>query len=128
MTVTAAAGQGAARRIIEASGRWQAARPGVLVVAIDGHGAAGKSTLAAAVAEATGAALVHTDEFFLTPSARPGVPPPLEAYYDLSRLRAEALEPLRAGRAAAFRPFDWERGHGLGAPVTVRPDAVILVE
>ena len=118
---------GPAASLTAAIGRWRATAPVMLAVAIDGHGAAGKSTLAAAVAEATGAALVHTDDFFLTPSARPGVPP-LEAYYDLSRLRAEALEPLRAGRAAAFRPFDWEREHGLGAPVTVRPDAVILVE
>jgi para-aminobenzoate synthetase len=109
--------------------RWRAAAPVMLVVAIDGHGAAGKSTLAAAVAEATaGAALVHTDDFFLAPAGPAGEPLPLAAYYDWRRLRAETLEPLRAGRVAAFKPFDWDRGHGLGAAVTVRPEPVILLE
>jgi uridine kinase len=125
MTVTAAAGQGAARRIIEASGRWQAARPGVLVVAIDGHGGAGKSTIAAAVAEATGAALVHTDDFFQPPPARPA----LAQYYDWRRIRAQVLDPLKAGRRATFRRFDWERGRGLDGPtVTVKPAALIVLE
>jgi uridine kinase len=100
----------------------------MLVVAIDGHGASGKSTLAGAVAEATGAALVHTDDFFLAPSGHAGEPLPLRAYYDWQRLRAEALGPLRTGRAAAFRPFDWDGGRGRGAEVTVRPGPVILVE
>ena len=125
MTVTAAAGQGAARRIIQASGRWQAARPGVLVVAIDGHGGAGKSTIAAAVAEATGAALVHTDDFFQQPPARPA----LAEYYDWRRIRAQALDPLKAGRRATFRRFDWERRQGLdGTTVTVKPAALIVLE
>jgi uridine kinase len=140
MTVTAAAGQGAARRIIEASGRWQAARPGVLVVAIDGHGGAGKSTIAAAVAQATGAALVHTDDFFQPPPTLattftpktagqqpPGVPA-LTHYYDWRRIRAQALDPLKAGHRATFRQFDWERGRGLDGSVTVKPAALVVLE
>jgi uridine kinase len=117
---------GAAGLVIGALASWRAARPGMLVVAIDGHGAAGKSTIADAVAGAIGAALVHTDDFFL---GQPGGDPPrLERYYDWRRLRAEALEPLRAGHGAAFRRFDWERGPGRGGQVTVRPSEVILVE
>jgi uridine kinase len=137
-------GHAAARRVISAAAGWRAAHDAdVLVLAIDGHGAAGKSTIAAAVAEATRAALVHTDDFF-DPGPEPGGPhrsrlgvpaggsPPIEqalsGYYDWRRLRAQALEPLRAGRGAAFRRFDWERGSGLNGTVTVAPSALILLE
>jgi uridine kinase len=123
---------GAARRVIRAAHRWQAAEPGILVVAVDGHGAAGKSTIAAAVAYATGAALVRTDDFFQRPPARPGGAPDggqaLAQYYDWRRIRAEALEPLRGHRGAAFRRFDWPRGAGLGPCVTVEPSGLIVLE
>jgi uridine kinase len=138
-------GQLAARRVISAMAGWRAAhQAAVLVVAIDGHGAAGKSTIASVVAEATGAALVHTDDFFepgpehrespcarlRTAQARVSAPagPALSAYYDWRRLRAEALEPLRAGRAATFRRFDWERGAGLDGTVRVTPEPLIVLE
>jgi uridine kinase len=153
-------GQRAARRVISAAAGWRAGHQAdMLVVAIDGHGAAGKSTIAAVVAEATGAALVHTDDFFAVGpeaegsglgqgglggqgAAAPGraqvgvVPagvsspaePVLSAYYDWRRLRAEALEPLRAGRGATFRRFDWERGYGLDGTVSVTPEPLIVLE
>lgn len=115
----------AARRVTGAAARWRAGRAGVLIVAVDGHGASGKSTIAAAVAEATGAALVHTDDFF-QPGGGPGRG--LDQYYDWRRLRAQALEPLRARRSAVFRRFDWDRGSGLGGPVTVNPAGLVLLE
>jgi uridine kinase len=118
---------GSPGRVIGAVKEWRAGRPGPLVVAIDGHGAAGKSTIAAAVATATGAALVHTDDFFVAPGGAPG-PRGLAGYYDWRRLRAEALVPLRARRAASFRRFDWERGSGLAGPVVVQPRDLIVVE
>ncbi len=133
----------AARQMIRAVAGWQAGLAGVLVVAIDGHGAAGKSTISGAVADATGAALVHTDDFF-QPGPEPGGPerlwlegPPgssrrdtrdLSRYYDWRRVRAEALEPLRAGRAAEFRRFDWERGSVLDGTVSVTPSSLIVLE
>ena len=126
---------GSAERVIRAAATWQPAPPagpGVLVLAIDGHGAAGKSTIAGAVARATGAALVHTDDFFRCPAARPRPAASgaraMACYYDWRRLRAQALEPLRARRAAAFRRFDWERGRGLDGTVAVEPGDLILVE
>jgi uridine kinase len=162
----AATGQttGAADRVLGAAARWRAAGtspPGVTILAIDGHGAAGKSTIAEAIATATGAALVHTDDFFLAhpaqlprsarppgsgPPPRPALPgqparagrpvlpgrppsvPAMADYYDWRRLRAQALEPLRARLGAAFRRFDWERGSGLDGTVTVEPSDLILVE
>jgi uridine kinase len=131
----------AASLVIGAVGRWQPARPGSggpLVVAIDGPGAAGKSTIAGLVAAATGATLVHTDDFFVSPAQAAGAGPaaggPGEAeqalgrYYDWRRLRAQALEPLRDGRAASFRRFDWDRGSGLDGTVCAAPGDVVIVE
>jgi uridine kinase len=133
--VTAAAahgGEAAARRVITALAGWRAAQSGVLVVAIDGHGAAGKSTIAHGIADATGAALVHTDDFFQQPppfaTDQPRRHQPLRHYYDWRRIRAQALEPLRARRGVMFRRFDWNRGAGLDGVVTVAPADLILLE
>jgi uridine kinase len=115
---------GSPGRVTGAVAKWRADLPGLLVVAIDGHGAAGKSTITEAVAAATGAAIVHTDDFFRDPAG----PACLAGYYDWRRLRAEALVPLRARRAASFRRYDWERGSGLDGMVSVEPRDLILVE
>jgi uridine kinase len=135
MTTAVPAGRAAARLVIAAVGRWQAAHPGVLVLALDGHGAAGKSTLAGTVAGATGAALVHTDDFFRPARAagrgdadRASGVPALASYYEWRRIRNQALEPRRAGCGAQFRRFDWERGSGLDGAVTVDARPVVLLE
>jgi uridine kinase len=98
----------AARQVIDAAARWRAAHTG-LVIAIDGHGAAGKSTIAGIVADLTGAALVRTDDYFIeaagpAPGENPGGPGlAIARYYDWDRLRAEALEPLRAEAPGPLR-------------------------
>jgi len=126
MRIPGSPGHPAARQVISAAAGWRAAHgTRVLVIAIDGHGAAGKSTIAAAVAEPTGATVVHTDDFFDPAAPRE---PGLSGYYDWRRLRAEALEPLRAGRAAEFRRFDWERGRGLGGTASATPGPLIVLE
>ena len=118
----------AAAGLIGAAARWREGAPGMLVLAIDGHGGSGKSTIAAAVAGATGAALVHTDDFFRSADAAQGERRPLQSYYDWQRLRAQALEPLRARRGASFRRFDWDLGSGLDGVVSVEPAELIVVE
>jgi uridine kinase len=121
----------AAGLVIEAVGRWRpstqgtGSRHGVLVVAIDGPGASGKSTIAGIVAAATGAALIHTDDFFAGPQEAEQA---LGRYYDWRRLRGQALEPLLQGQPASFRRFDWERGSGLDGTVGVQASEVIIVE
>src|SRR5208282_4979062 len=86
---------------------WRGANRGVTIVAIDGYGASGKSTIADLLCPRTGASLVRTDDFFLPAARHPDAGGTaaesgrlITSFYDLRRLRAEALEPLRAGREA----------------------------
>lgn len=68
-------------------------------IGIDGHGAAGKSTLAARMAAAVpGAVVVHADDF-----ASPSVPE-----WDHARFRAQVLVPLLAGRPGHYQRWDWD--------------------
>jgi para-aminobenzoate synthetase len=114
------------------------ARP--LLVAIDGGSGSGKSTLAALLAARLGAALVPSDDFFsaqLT-DADWDTRSPAERAADAinwRRLRAEALEPLLAGRRTRWYPFDFAAGtrpdgtYGFSAQAEVRePKPVVLVE
>lgn len=104
----------------------------VFVVAIDGMSAAGKSTFAEQLEGQLDAAVIHGDDFYRDMperarrelSAVEGV----DRYFDWERLREEALLPLRQGRAAAFRPFDWARGEGLADVVTIEPRRVVVIE
>jgi uridine kinase len=114
----------AVTELLAAIDRWRAGPQAVLVVAIDGHGASGKTTIARQVAATTGAALVHTDDFFheARDDAR------LSAYYDWAGLRTQALEPLRAGRPARFPRRHWEEAHKTGELVVIEPRALVLLE
>lgn len=85
----------AADTIAAATVRWQAEVPGVLVVAIDGHGGAGKTTIAAAVAGAVRATVLHTDDYFYE-GREGGDRRPMAQYYAWGALREEALEPAIA--------------------------------
>ena len=118
----------AAASVISAAAGWREEVPGILVLAIDGHGGSGKSTIAAAVARATGAALVHTDDFFTDAPPVRRIGWPMESYYDWRRLRAQALEPLRACRGASFRRVNWDTGGAPAGLVTVDPAGVIVLE
>lgn len=118
------------REAVAAVGRWRGRRPSAarpLVVAVDGHGGSGKSTIARAIAAAMSAALVHTDDFFMPAAGAAGPRRSLGDYYDWRRLRAEGLAPLLAGHGASFCRFDWESGV-LGGTVTVAPAGLIVLE
>jgi uridine kinase len=113
------------------------ARP--VLVAIDGRSGAGKSVLGSMVAEALGAALVRSDDFYashvsdaewdaLSPSAR------ADKVVDWRRMRTEALEPLLRGEPAEWRAFDFDRVRPDGTypleqePTRCGPAAVIVLE
>lgn len=104
----------------------------VVVVALDGFSAAGKSTLASLLSGHLDSAVVHGDDFYrdMPEPERLELSPAggIENYFDWRRMRSEALEPLSKGRSATYRPFDWEAGSGLGEPVTVESRPVVVVE
>jgi uridine kinase len=119
-----------------------AARPGgpPMLVAIDGGSGSGKSMLAAAVAAELDAVIVPGDDFFaaeITDAEWDGMTPAerAAAAIDWRRLRAEALEPLLAGRAASWHPFDFAAGtrpdgtYPMSAELETRePTPVIVLE
>ena len=109
--------------------RWRGVGGAVTVVAIDGHGASGKSTIAAQLTGFVGAALVHTDDFFApgAPEAHAGSMA-LDSYYNLARLQAEALRPLRDGYEAAFRAYDWDSGELSDELTHVGPASLVVLE
>ena len=103
-----------ARRITESPARCGPIR----LVAIDGHGGAGKSTFAARLARALGdVPTVHTDDFASWQE-------PIEWW---PRLEAEVLKPLERGVPVSYRAYDWDRRE-LGAPRELEPSAVVLLE
>ena len=81
-----------------------------LLIALDGPSAAGTSTLAAAVGLRLSASVVAADDFYrdLPEEQRWALTAAqgLAEYFNRQRLRHEALEPLRAGRAARYRPMN----------------------
>jgi len=85
-----------AEQIVAAIRGWQAETPPPLVVAIDGYGASGKTTLALEVTLALDAAPVHMDEFFDDVPVSAGDGRPMSRYYDWDGLRWGTLEPTIA--------------------------------
>lgn len=118
--------------------RRQLRRP--VVVALDGGSGAGKSTIAQRLMRLTDVALVRLDDFYQTVIPESAlrhktVEQRLSAVFDWSRIRSEALEPLRARRPGRWHGFDFVRGLGeagtysLKEEVTeVAPAATVLVE
>jgi uridine kinase len=88
------------------------------IVAIDGPGGAGKSTLAEHVSRALGgAAVLHTDDFASWDN-------PLDWW---PRLIADVLEPLSRNEPARYRRTDWS-GTGCEQWVEVAPAEFVVLE
>lgn len=84
-----------AAAMVAAIRRWRNGRTAQLVVAIDGYGASGKTTIAFEVARELGAATVHMDHYY-EDRARADGPHPMAQYYHWEALRRECLEPTIA--------------------------------
>lgn len=103
---------------VDTVARLAAARSGLVLVGIDGFGAAGKSTLAAAIAgRVEVASVVAVDDFNS----------PLILEWDWERFRTQVLRPLLAGRAARYQVWNWDQNVG-GEWVDVPPDGLVVVE
>ena len=99
-----------------------AARPPTLgpgrLLCVDGPAGSGKTTLAAALAERTGAPVIHTDDL-------------MEGWRGLGAVAAQLLavaEALAAGRPASYRRFDWLHDRYAARPVPVPPGPWLVVE
>ena len=102
------------------------------LIAIDGLGGAGKSTLAAQVREALeDAAVVGVDDFYrpiaATERARLGPKEGYDRYFDWERLRDEVLVPLSRESRARYRRYDWATNR-LAEWHEVEPGSVVIVE
>jgi uridine kinase len=100
--------------------------PGRTIVAVDGHSASGKTTFAQALAARAGSSTVlQLDDFYKPmPSEERASLTPAEGaaqFFDVDRLATQALAPLRSGRDARFRAYDWATdrlGEWRDVPVT----------
>lgn len=103
-----------------------------LLVAIDGPSAAGKSTLAAALAERMGATVVAVDDFYrpmeatrrLSLDAQTGY----ELFFDWPRLMADVLDPLVLGEPAIYRCYDPAADAVGDDVVIVEPHGIVIIE
>ena len=97
------------------------ARPATLgagrLVCVDGPAGSGKTTLAAALAEATGAQVVHMDDLMAGWAGATDTSAQLES----------VVSPLLAGRPGSYRHFDWELDRFAGT-VAVPPAPWLVVE
>ena len=103
---------------------------GRLLVCIDGCGASGKTSIAAGLAGASGEIqVVHIDDFYRPSWGRYVGPPserPVGADFDLARLRAEVLVPVRSGLTGAYRVYDWSTDRLSSHAVAVSKSIVIV--
>ncbi|MEU9035425.1 hypothetical protein AB0D45_11090 [Streptomyces sp. NPDC048352] len=90
----------------------------VRVIGVDGHAGSGKSTFAERLAAALGGApVLHLDD----------VATHEELFGWPGRVRAQVLEPLAAGRAARWAPYDWVERR-FGPERVLEPAPVLIVE
>ncbi|MFE0364776.1 uridine kinase family protein [Streptomyces griseoaurantiacus] len=90
----------------------------VRLLGVDGHAGSGKSTFAGRLAEALGGApVLHLDD----------IATHAELFDWTGRLLREVLAPLREGRTAHYRPYDW-RARRFGPARALPPAPVVLLE
>jgi para-aminobenzoate synthetase len=129
----------AALQIADAIRQLEPSRPRPILVALDGGSGAGKSTLAAMLVQRLDANWIPLDDFFSAhiPEAEwdtMSVPQKLLNVFDWPRVRAQALEPLLAGRTACWHPFDFGQPSPDGTyplraePETRDPAPVLLLD
>ena len=103
-----------------------------LFIAVDGHSAAGKSTLAnKLLATFDKAVLICTDDFYrvMDEETRFKLTPEdgYALYYDWQRLKQEVLIPLSTRKAAEYCVYDWDNNQ-LGELKQVESAEYIIVE
>ena len=101
---------------------------GRALVALEGMSAAGKTTLAAALAAKFAANVYHMDDFFLPWSQRQADWQHKPAgNMDLTRFAREVLNPLQKGEGVCYRPYRCREG-AMGAQRNLPPRPLEIVE
>ncbi|UUX34733.1 uridine kinase family protein [Fundicoccus culcitae] len=99
-----------------------------LILAIDGRCGCGKSTLADQLGLQLNAEVFHMDDYFLPKERRtPDRLAQVGGNVDYERVEMELLQPLRAGEAVSYRPYDCSTGQ-YEVAVTRKPTPIVLVE
>jgi uridine kinase len=89
--------------VVERIKKIRGGKHGTVLVAIDGAGGAGKSTISASIADQiSGSYIICLDDF-----ARPSVPG-----WDRERFRRQVLNPLLAEQDAFYQRWDWPTDSG----------------
>ena len=111
-------------------------RPGqLLVIAVDGCGGAGKTTLCQTLAQQVQpwaqAQVLKLDDLYqplsLTQQVRLEDAAAQKAYFNLASYRQTLLQPLLQGDLVNYRPHDWLDGKGK-ASVVLQPKGVLIID
>ncbi|MCA9044061.1 MAG: AAA family ATPase [Planctomycetaceae bacterium] len=101
------------------------------LIAVDGRGGAGKSTLARQIASELGGTILQGDDFYaaMPNEARFTLAPQAgyEQLFDWRQMR-EVLLALRDDRRAAFRKFDWKHDRPAQSLSEITVDKLLIVE
>lgn len=104
-----------AAKILESSPRYTMQ---TRIIAIDGCGGAGKSTLAASLAhQFNNCDIIHTDDFASWDSSLHWFP----------RMIEQVLEPLKNNKSAFYQRYDWNEKKLMNW-ITVPPQPIIIIE
>lgn len=99
------------------------------LVAIDGRGGSGKSSLARElIAHAPAFKLLSVDAFPCTPQQHPWHPLGTQTWVDWERLRDEALLPLSRGADATYLRTPWWKAQTPGPTETILSGGTVIVE
>jgi len=99
-----------------------------VLIAIDGHCGAGKSTLGREIAELLDANLFHMDDFYLTPELRtPARMQEVGGNVDYMRFKVDIIEGVIKGKPFEFRPFNCKI-QDFCQPKHVLPKRVNIIE
>ncbi|HHW30816.1 MAG TPA: hypothetical protein GXX20_03950 [Clostridiaceae bacterium] len=100
----------------------------MVIIAIDGNCAAGKSTLAALLADVYECNLFHMDDFFLTPELRTEERlKEIGGNVDYVRFKEEVMDGINSRCRFQYRKYDC-RQMAFGEPVLVTPKKLNIIE